>query len=80
MSVVTNYPPLVELRGAIVLAGYRFDRFAEKVGLSPTHLNHQLAGRKKARAELFRRAAEVLRCDERDLMPRAMRPQEVLAA
>jgi hypothetical protein len=67
---VTNYPPLLELRAAIVLAGYRFDRFADKVGLSPTFFNHQLAGRKKPHPELFRRAALILRCDERDIRPR----------
>lgn len=69
MSVVTNHPPLVELRAAIAEAGYRFDRFAAMVGLSPDYFSHMLAGRKKPRADLFARAAEVLRCSETDIQP-----------
>lgn len=69
---MTKYPPLRELRAAIVLAGYRFDRFADKVGLTPDYFNHQLAGRKKPHPELLRRAADLLQCEVADIEPREL--------
>lgn len=57
------------------MAGYRFDWFADKVGLSPDYFNHQLAGRKKPHPELLRRAADVLGCNVSDI-----EPEEAVAA
>jgi hypothetical protein len=59
--------------------GMRFDRVAERVGISKDRLSHILAYRRPAPPWLYERAAVVLNCTPAELRPADPAPVEAAA-
>lgn len=66
------------LRGLLDRRGLRYDGFARRLGLSPSRLNHILAGRRPAPPSFYQMAALALGVEPEEITPSA--EQEPIAA